>query len=73
MLRRPVHDVGRLEIEKILVSATDPQRCAAQLVNEANGRGGYDNVTVIVVDVTGLAEQRRRKMTRRARATAIML
>ena len=61
------------EIEKILVSATDPQRCAAQLVNEANGRGGYDNVTVIVVDVTGLAEQRRRKMTRRARATAIML
>ncbi len=30
-------------------------------------------MTVIVVDVTGLAEQRQRKMTRRARATAIML
>ena len=61
------------EIEKILKNASDPQRCAAQLVNEANGLGGYDNVTVIVVDVTGLAEQRQRKMTRRARATAIML
>lgn len=61
------------EIEKILKNASDPQRCAAQLVNEANGLGGYDNVTVIVVDVTGLAEQHRRKMTRRARATAIML
>ncbi len=61
------------QIEKILVNAEDPQRCAAQLVNEAIGLGGYDNVTVIVVDVTGLAEQHRRKMTRRARATAIML
>ena len=61
------------QIEKVLLNASDPQRCAAQLVNEANGLGGYDNVTVIVVDVTGLAEQRRRKMTRRARATAVML
>lgn len=60
-------------IETILNSATDPQRCAAQLVNEANSLGGYDNITVIVVDVTGLAEQRTRKMTRRTRATAIML
>lgn len=61
------------QIEKILASSDDPQRCAAQLVNEAIGRGGYDNVTVIVVDITGLAEQHRRKMTRRSRATAIML
>lgn len=61
------------QIEKILATSDDPQRCAAQLVNEAIGRGGYDNVTVIVVDVTGLAEQHRRKMTRRSRATAIML
>ncbi|MEC4175122.1 Stp1/IreP family PP2C-type Ser/Thr phosphatase [Adlercreutzia sp. R7] len=61
------------QIEKVLANADDPQRCAAQLVNEAIGLGGYDNVTVIVVDVTGLAEQHRRKMTRRARATAIML
>ena len=42
-------------------------------MNEAVGRGGYDNVTVIVVDVTGLAEQHRRKLTRKSRATAIML
>lgn len=61
------------QIEKVLVDFSDPQRCAAQLVNEANGLGGYDNVTVIVVDVTGLAEQRRRKMTRRSRVTAVML
>ncbi|MDE8701528.1 Stp1/IreP family PP2C-type Ser/Thr phosphatase [Adlercreutzia equolifaciens] len=60
-------------IEDILNSAADPQRCAAQLVNEANSLGGYDNTTVIVVDVTGLAEQRTRKITRRTRATAIML
>ena len=61
------------QIEKTLADVSDPQRCAAQLVNEANGLGGYDNVTVIVVDVTGLAEQRRRKMTRRSRVTAVML
>ena len=56
-----------------LASHSEPQRCAAQRVNEAVGRGGYDNVTVIVVDVTGLAEQHRRKLTRKSRATAIML
>ena len=61
------------QIAKILASHSEPQRCAAQLVNEAVGRGGYDNVTVIVVDVTGLAEQHRRKLTRKSRATAIML
>ncbi len=37
------------QIAKILASHSEPQRCAAQLVNEAVGRGGYDNVTVIVV------------------------
>ena len=41
------------QIAKILANHSEPQRCAAQLVNEAVGRGGYDNVTVIVVDVTG--------------------
>ena len=61
------------QIAKILANHSEPQRCAAQLVNEAVSRGGYDNVTVIVVDVTGLAEQHRRKLTRKSRATAIML
>lgn len=61
------------QIAKILGSNPDPQRCAAQLVNEAVARGGYDNVTVIVVDVTGLAVERQRKMTRKSIATAIML
>ena len=37
------------QIAKILASHSEPQRCAAQLVNEAVGRGGYDNVTVIAV------------------------
>ena len=45
------------------------ERAAIALVSER----GYDNVTVIVVDVTGLAEQHRRKLTRKSRATAIML
>ena len=61
------------DIESTLARVRDPQRCASQLVNEAIANGGHDNVTVIVVDVTGLAEQHRRKLTRKSRATAIML
>ena len=61
------------QIEEILGDVPDPQRCAAQLVNEAIAAGGYDNVTVIVVDVTGMAEQNTRRMTRRMRITAISL
>ena len=61
------------QIETVLANNPDPQRCAAQLVNEAIARGGYDNVTVIVVDVTGLAVERERKMTRKTIITAVML
>lgn len=61
------------EIEKILNRTADPQTCANELVDAANDLGGYDNITVIVVDVTGLAEQHRRKMTRRSRVTAVTL
>ncbi len=49
-------------IERTLCRVQDPQRCASQLVNEAIAAGGHDNVTVIVADVTGFAEARRRKM-----------
>lgn len=55
------------EIEHTLCRVQDPQRCASQLVNEAIAAGGHDNVTVIVVDVTGFAEVRRKKMARKTK------
>ncbi len=58
------------EIQTILDRNRDPQRCAAQLVNEAIRAGGYDNVTVIVVDISGLAEKRQRKVARKTKITA---
>ncbi|MDO4502246.1 MAG: Stp1/IreP family PP2C-type Ser/Thr phosphatase [Coriobacteriia bacterium] len=58
------------QIEQVMNHATDPQRCAAQLVNDAVAAGGYDNVTVVVVDVTGFAEQR---VSRIARKTKVMV
>ena len=61
------------EIARYLTTIENPQECANVLVDAACAAGGLDNVTVIVVDVTGLAEQRRRKMTRRSRVTAAML
>lgn len=57
------------EIEQILSRAHDPQRCASQLVNAAIAAGGYDNVTVVVVDVTGFAEARRKKMARKTKVS----
>ena len=41
----------------------------SQLVNEAIAAGGHDNVTVIVVDVKGFAEKRRRKVARKTKIT----
>lgn len=60
-------------IEQVLSRITDPQRCASQLVNEAIAAGGHDNVTVIVVDVTGFAEVRRKKMARKTLLTIIFI
>ena len=57
------------DIEAILNRITDPQRCASQLVNEAIAAGGHDNVTVIVADVKGFAEKRRRKIARKTKIT----
>lgn len=54
-------------IESTLARVHDPQRCAAQLVNEAIAAGGHDNITVIVVDVSGFAEVRRKKMARKTK------
>ncbi len=62
------------DIERTLCRVQDPQRCASQLVNEAVAAGGHDNVTVIVSDVTGFAEVRRKKMARKTKISiAIVL
>lgn len=55
------------DIESTLCRVQDPQRCASQLVNEAIAAGGLDNVTVIVSDVTGFAEVRRKKVARKTK------
>lgn len=55
------------QIEAVMRRVPDPQRCASQLVNEAIAAGGHDNVTVIVSNVTGFAEKRRRKLARKTK------
>ena len=61
------------EVERILNHTADPQLAASQLVNAAIAAGGYDNVTVIVVDVTGFAEVRRKKVARKTKITAAFI
>ncbi|WP_165171334.1 Stp1/IreP family PP2C-type Ser/Thr phosphatase, partial [Adlercreutzia sp. ZJ242] len=61
------------EIEDVLNRTADPQLAASQLVNAAIAAGGYDNVTVIVVNVTGFAEVRRKKVARKTKVTAALL
>ncbi|GAA1975170.1 protein phosphatase 2C domain-containing protein [Isoptericola halotolerans] len=40
-------------ITQVLLDHADPQQAAARLVDEAIAAGGRDNITVVVVDVTG--------------------
>lgn len=61
------------EVERILNHTADPQLAASQLVNAAIAAGGYDNVTVIVVDVTGFAEVRRKRVARKTKITAALI
>lgn len=61
------------QIENTLRRVQDPQRCASQLVNEAIAAGGHDNVTVIVADVTGYAEVRRKKLARKTRLSIALV
>ena len=61
------------EIESTLARVRDPQRCASQLVNEAIANGGHDNVTVIVANVTGFAEVRRKKMARKTKLSIALV
>lgn len=39
------------EISQVLAGAADPQAVCDRLVQEANWRGGLDNITVVVIDV----------------------
>ena len=61
------------QIENTLRRVQDPQRCASQLVNEAIAAGGHDNVTVIVADVTGYAEVRRKKLARKTKLSSALV
>lgn len=61
------------EIEAIMGRAWDPQNCAEQLVDEAVDAGGYDNVTVVVADVTGFAEARQKKMARKTKVSIALV
>jgi hypothetical protein len=45
------NEVGSDEIAGILGDVDDPALAAQQLVDAANGNGGADNITVVVVDV----------------------
>lgn len=55
------------QIEAIAVSSATPQAAVDNLVATALREGGYDNITVVVVDVTddGVIEQHRRMYIRR--------
>ena len=61
------------QIENTLRRVQDPQRCASQLVNESIAAGGHDNVTVIVADVTGYAEVRRKKLARKTKLSIALV
>ena len=61
------------DIESLMARTRDPQRCASQLVNAAIAAGGHDNVTVIVADVTGYAEVRRKKLARKTKLSIALV
>ena len=61
------------QIENTLRRVQDPQRCASQLVNEAIAADGHDNVTVIVADVTGYADVRRKKLARKTKLSIALV
>ncbi len=50
----------------------DAQRCASQLVNEAIEAGGYDNITVIVVDIDGFKEKHRKKAAAKTKLSVLL-
>lgn len=61
------------EIEEALLRVADAQRCASMLVSAAVAAGGYDNVTVIVINIEGFTEIKEKRSSRRVRAWMIMV
>lgn len=60
-------------IEAIMNRTADPQRCASQLVNEAIAAGGNDNVTVVVADVVGQREAKRKNIALKTKLTVALV
>lgn len=46
--------IGAPSIQRVLQEATDPETAADDLVRLANDAGGEDNITVVIVEVTGI-------------------
>ncbi len=44
-------------LAQLLMSRSEPERKVQALISEANGRGGLDNITAIVVHVDETAEK----------------
>lgn len=65
--------VSDSRIEEILGSVADSQECADLLVSAANNAGGNDNITVIVVDVSGFTEIKKKRLARKTKITAIII
>lgn len=61
------------DIEHILARERDPQKAADKLVKEANGWGGHDNVTVVVVDVAGFSEVKKKRFARKTKLTVAFI
>ncbi len=55
------------ELERILASDEDPQRVADKLVDAANEAGGFDNITVLIVDIDTVRPRMEQKRKRHFR------
>lgn len=59
------------EIQTIMRHTASPQQCASDLVDAALQAGGYDNVTVVVVDIEGFKHNKVIKERRKSHALVI--
>lgn len=59
------------EIQTIMRHTPSPQQCASDLVDAALQAGGYDNVTVVVVDIEGFKHNKIVKERRKSHALVI--
>ncbi len=61
------------EIQAVLNRIADPQRCASTLVNGAIAAGGVDNVTVVIANIEGMRETKRKRMALRSWVTIVVV